>query len=255
MLPPPLPPASQTNPRPRSVKLISGSLSHENGGNQLGHASAVCTLLLTALTAVAQIVCLNRGLRAYDSTLCVPVFYGVYTAAGFLDALVFTDAVGAYRPWTLFAIFCAICVLVAGVVTLTHKKPAAPAAGAGGGVGPAPRRPKRAKAVDGGEDEDDEAHALHTVDLEAGGAAHPAWALGDDEDDEDEHAPVPAPRLERPRGEEGAALMAADEPPHAQTHAHARADSTESDATLAARAADDADEFGEWKDADAAAHS
>jgi hypothetical protein len=245
------------------VKLISGSLSHKNGGNQLGHASAVCTLALTALTAVAQIVCLNRGLRAYDSTLCVPVFYGVYTAAGFLDALVFTDAVRAYRPWTLFAIFCAICVLVAGVVTLTHKKPAAPAAGAGTGVGPAPRRPKRTKAVDGDEDGDDEAHALHTVDLEAGGgAAHPAWAIGDDEDDDDdEHAPVSAPRLERPRGEEGAALMA-DEPPapaHAdargQTHAHARADSTESDATLAARAADDADEFGEWKDADAAAHS
>jgi hypothetical protein len=47
----------------------------------------------------------------------------------------------------------------------------------------------------------------------------------------------------------------ADEPAPAQMHAHARADSTESDATLAARAADDADEFGEWKDADAVAHS
>lgn len=29
-----------------------------------------------------QIICLNRGLRVYDSTLVVPVFYGVYTATG-----------------------------------------------------------------------------------------------------------------------------------------------------------------------------
>jgi magnesium transporter len=71
-----------------SVQLISGSLSHENPGNQLGHPSAIFTLLLTAVTAVAQIICLNRGLKIYDSTLVVPVFYGVYTAAGFLNALV-----------------------------------------------------------------------------------------------------------------------------------------------------------------------
>jgi hypothetical protein len=35
-----------------------------------------------------QIICLNRGLKVYDSTLVVPVFYGVYTAVGFLDSLV-----------------------------------------------------------------------------------------------------------------------------------------------------------------------
>jgi hypothetical protein len=65
-----------------SVKLFSGSISHENEGNQFGHASAVFTLIFTAVTAVLQIICLNRGLKVYDSTLVVPVFYGVYTAAG-----------------------------------------------------------------------------------------------------------------------------------------------------------------------------
>lgn len=65
-----------------SVKLISGSLSHENTGNQFGHASSIFTFLLLAVTAVSQIICLNRGLKVYDSTLVVPVFYGVYTAAG-----------------------------------------------------------------------------------------------------------------------------------------------------------------------------
>jgi hypothetical protein len=64
------------------VKLFSGSISHENEGNQFGHASAVFTLIFTAVTAVLQIICLNRGLKVYDSTLVVPVFYGVYTAAG-----------------------------------------------------------------------------------------------------------------------------------------------------------------------------
>ena len=66
------------------VQLISGSLSHENPGNQFGHASSIFTFIFLAVTAVSQIVCLNRGLKVYDSTLVVPVFYGVYTAVGWV---------------------------------------------------------------------------------------------------------------------------------------------------------------------------
>ena len=36
------------------------------------------------MTAILQIICLNRGLKVYDSTLVVPVFYGVYTATGYV---------------------------------------------------------------------------------------------------------------------------------------------------------------------------
>ncbi|KAJ6499973.1 hypothetical protein C8R47DRAFT_1109812, partial [Mycena vitilis] len=106
-----------------TVKLISGSLSHENPGNQFGHAAPIFTILLLALTAVMQIICLNRGLKVYDSTLVVPVFYGVYTATGFLDSLIFNNEVDSYQSWTLFLIFVSIFVLIAGVVLLTHKKP------------------------------------------------------------------------------------------------------------------------------------
>jgi magnesium transporter len=75
-----------------TVKLLSGSLSHENPGNQFGHAASIFTIILLASTAILQIICLNRGLKVYDSTLVVPVFYGVYTATGYvvlLAALVF----------------------------------------------------------------------------------------------------------------------------------------------------------------------
>lgn len=106
-----------------SVKLLSGSLSHENPGNQFGHAAPIFTIILLAITAVLQIICLNRGLKVYDSTLVVPVFYGVYTATGWLDSLIFNDEVGAYQSWTLFLIFVSILVLISGVVLLTHKKP------------------------------------------------------------------------------------------------------------------------------------
>jgi len=64
------------------VKLVSGSVSHQNPGNQFGHASSIFTIILLSVTAVLQIICLNRGLRVYDSTLVVPVFYGIYTATG-----------------------------------------------------------------------------------------------------------------------------------------------------------------------------
>ena len=69
---------------PRSVKLLTGSLSHENPGNQFGHLAPIFTIILLAITAVLQIICLNRGLKVYDSTLVVPVFYGVYTATGYV---------------------------------------------------------------------------------------------------------------------------------------------------------------------------
>lgn len=106
-----------------SVKLISGKLEHETTGNQFVHPAAFVTFFLLALTACTQIVCLNRALRAYDSTLVVPVFYGVYTGAGFLDSLVFNNEVDQYNGWTLAALAASVLVLVAGVVLLTHKKP------------------------------------------------------------------------------------------------------------------------------------
>ena len=106
-----------------TVKLISGSLSRVNTGNQFGHASSIFTILFLVLTSVLQIICLNRGLRVYESTLVVPVFYGVYTATGFLNSLIFNNEVEAYKSWTLFLIFLSIIVLIGGVVLLTHKKP------------------------------------------------------------------------------------------------------------------------------------
>lgn len=69
---------------PCSVKLLTGSLSKENPGNQFGHVAPIFTIILLAVTAVLQIICLNRGLKVYDSTLVVPVFYGVYTATGWV---------------------------------------------------------------------------------------------------------------------------------------------------------------------------
>ncbi|KAF8345899.1 hypothetical protein F5887DRAFT_963989 [Amanita rubescens] len=109
-----------------SVKLISGSLSQENRGNQFGHVSTIFTFILLVITAVMQIICLNKALKVYDSTLVVPVFYGVYTVTGFLNSLVFNNEVGAYSGWTLFLIFLSILVLIAGVVLLTLKKPEPP---------------------------------------------------------------------------------------------------------------------------------
>ncbi|TFL05818.1 hypothetical protein BDV98DRAFT_560682 [Pterulicium gracile] len=143
-----------------TVKLVSGSVSHENPGNQFGHVAPIFTIILLALTAVLQIICLNRGLKVYDSTLVVPVFYGVYTATGFLNSLIFNNEVDAYKPWVLFLIFLSIAVLISGVVLLTHKKP-----------DHATSKSSSAGAADGdthsGKDytfgEDDDAEELHTL--------------------------------------------------------------------------------------------
>ncbi|KAF6761236.1 hypothetical protein DFP72DRAFT_804394 [Ephemerocybe angulata] len=171
-----------------TVKLLSGSLSHENPGNQFGHAAPIFNIIFLALTAVMQIVCLNRGLKVYESTLVVPVFYGVYTALGFLDSLIFNDEVGAYKSWTLFLIFLSIIVLISGVVLLTHKKPEPVAAKIKGAATPRSalvmeeRRRRRTRAKGTG---DEENQALGSDDERVHGEEDTLWAIGDVSDEDD----------------------------------------------------------------------
>lgn len=56
-------------------------------------------MIFLAITAVSQIICLNKGLKVYDSTLVVPMFYGIYTVSGFLNSLNFNNEVDSYKTW------------------------------------------------------------------------------------------------------------------------------------------------------------
>ncbi|KAF7296143.1 hypothetical protein MKEN_01429600 [Mycena kentingensis (nom. inval.)] len=218
-----------------TVKLISGSLSHENAGNQLGHAAPIFTILLLAATAVMQIICLNRGLAIYDSTLVVPVFYGVYTAAGWLNSLIFNNEVDSYQPWTLFLIFVSIFVLISGVVLLTHKKPdpgplsaRSTVALGSAGIPRMRQRPSGRKAALAGDPASaEEGERVVGSDQEV------LWGIGDASDEEDvpesddegldedvdhhQHplsgsgGPPPANSRNRGRGEEGHSLLHKDD--------------------------------------------
>jgi len=244
-----------------AVKLISGSLSHENTGNQFGHASSIFTFILLAVTAVSQIVCLNRGLKAYDSTLVVPVFYGVYTAVGFLDSLIFNDEVDAYQSWTLFLIFCSILILVSGVVLLTNKKPEPKirAGGAGlnadGQISLPPRARRRSRNK--GARITDEEEGLRDVD-DIDGEDPILWEVGEASDDEDAPIASTSPRRGvaadiKSRGPEERAHMMADHATELEDQNHR--ESTSSDATLARPETDTGgyvdDEFGDWNQAKA----
>ncbi|KAL0956504.1 hypothetical protein HGRIS_002647 [Hohenbuehelia grisea] len=248
-----------------SVQLISGSLSRQNTGNQFGHAAPIFTFILLAITAVLQIICLNRGLKAYDSTLVVPVFYGVYTAVGFLNSLIFNNEVDSYQSWTLFLIFVSILILISGVVLLTHKKPE-PIKPKNSPSVPNATRPgvRKAKQSTEEEGEEGEEHALHTREVGEEGEAF--WSVGDVSDDEDEDANGPRHRS-RPAdvkgstsrlelGDEGVGLMdGAHEHDESSGPSGASANkmgrtrrSTSSEATLAVADPfrEDTDEFGSF---------
>lgn len=49
---------------------------------QFAHFAPIVTVILVAVTAVLQIICLNKGLKTADSTLVVPLFYAGYTVLG-----------------------------------------------------------------------------------------------------------------------------------------------------------------------------
>ncbi|GJJ06567.1 hypothetical protein Clacol_000760 [Clathrus columnatus] len=189
------------------VKLISGSLSHQNTGNQFGHFTAILTFILLAVTAIFQIICLNRGLRVYDSTLVVPVFYGVYTASGFLNSLIFNDQVDAYQTWDLFLIFLSIVVLIGGVVLLTNKKPEKPQQSQSTQLSNLPQRSRRSKknlGADGEEEEEEEEDGeeagLHRPEP---GEEEVLWQLGDDSDEEEgsAHQTAPARNMDEGRSQ------------------------------------------------------
>ncbi|CAE6419790.1 unnamed protein product [Rhizoctonia solani] len=185
------------------VKLISGVLSEENTGNQFGHPAAIITFIFLAITAVSQIIALNRGLKVYDSTLVVPVFYGVYTASGFLNSLVFNDEIDAYKGWTLFAIAASILVLIGGVVLLTTKKPDPASANAAATIG-APAR-TRAKNSDEEVADEQDTEALHPS--TPGERSEPLWQIGEDDDEDDGRGAMVStsvsPKINRTRANSG----------------------------------------------------
>jgi hypothetical protein len=197
-----------------SVQLVGGAASHENTGNQFGHPAPIVTFIFLATTAVLQIICLNRGLKVYDSTLVVPVFYGVYTATGWLNSLIFTNATDAFASWTLFLIFVSILVLISGVVLLTHKKPDVPVHAPARDIAlAAVPPPARARKGDGKDTE--------SAGLRDDAPAEVVWDVGaasDDDDDDDAHEldRERTPRADEVQqhraraGEEGAALIGAE---------------------------------------------
>ncbi|KAJ9108218.1 hypothetical protein QFC19_002465 [Naganishia cerealis] len=96
---------------------------------QFAHFASLVTVLFVALTAILQIICLNKGLKTADSTLVVPLFYAGYTVLGFVNSLIFMNETTQYETWVLVTIFLSIGVLVAGVVLLSLKKTEADPAG------------------------------------------------------------------------------------------------------------------------------
>lgn len=180
---------------------------------QFTHPTALITLLLVALTAILQIICLNRALKAADSTLVVPLFYAGYTIFGFVNTLIFLNETEQYETWVLVAIFLSIGVLVAGVVLLSLKDTEALEREAGRGGGetvtvnasdPTMRMNPVQRQMIGvsSESAKETASASDCSTLTAGGSSVPArdggevyeldgvYGLGDvsdDDDDEDHH--------------------------------------------------------------------
>jgi len=173
--------------------------------------SALLTLLLLILTAVSQIVCLNRGLEAWDSTLVVPVFYGIYTCSGFLDSLVFYEEMQYFQLWVLTAIFLSILILIAGVILLSTKKPDKTRLPRTSGI-PAAERERQRDRIRSAARSGEESVALRSGEPDAAGEV--MWELGSvsDEDDDPATAAEGKSAGKRPNGVgEGKGLIAEEE--------------------------------------------
>ncbi|GAA94759.1 uncharacterized protein L969DRAFT_97276 [Mixia osmundae IAM 14324] len=104
-----------------TVKLVTNAMNSTNG-SQFSFLTIIIAVLLL-VTAVVQVYCLNKGLKAYDSTLVVPIFFAVYTASGFINSLIYLNETGVYKVWVFTCIWLSMLVLVIGVGILSSKKP------------------------------------------------------------------------------------------------------------------------------------
>lgn len=86
-------------------------------GHPLVHFTPLLTLVLLVLTAVLQIICLNKALQCADTVVVVPLFYAGYTVFGFINSLIFYNQSGQYARWVLVAVFLSMGVLISGVVS------------------------------------------------------------------------------------------------------------------------------------------
>ncbi|KAL7418184.1 hypothetical protein BDY24DRAFT_374355 [Mrakia frigida] len=172
--------------------IVMIGMDETEGKLVYGKPTAVWTLLLLAGAAVGQMIALNRGLKAFDSTLIVPVFYAGYTLLGFLNSMIFLDQTGAYSWPILICIVFSVAVLLSGVVFLSSKKEP---------ISTAPHAPNRS--------EDDLESSLGGLDL----APHHSHnqTLGNNESQPSTPLRPELPRKRSRAGEEGQALFSADD--------------------------------------------
>ncbi|GAA5915969.1 hypothetical protein JCM5296_000496 [Sporobolomyces johnsonii] len=108
-----------------AVKLVTSAItkSDPNQSNQFTSPLTWLIVILLVVCAVSQVYCLNQGLKCFDSTFTVPIFFSVYSICGFLNSLVYLDETHLYKLWVFLCIWASIAVLIVGVIMLSVKKP------------------------------------------------------------------------------------------------------------------------------------
>lgn len=75
-----------------------------------------------AITAIGQIICLNKSLVLCETTVVVPIFYSLYTSIGFINTLIFMNQLNDFKAWVLWCIALSTILLLGGVILLSSKK-------------------------------------------------------------------------------------------------------------------------------------
>ncbi|WOO84441.1 uncharacterized protein LOC62_06G007959 [Vanrija pseudolonga] len=185
-------------------------------GHPLVHFTPLLTLVLLTITAVLQIICLNKALQCADTVVVVPLFYAGYTVFGFINSLIFYNQSGQYARWVLVAVFLSMGVLIGGVVLLSTKETSEDAGHTVTTSPPEPNlrlRPRDHTSADG-----TSSSVLPKEGQEAEATPAPAeevlWEVGsvsEDGGDDDEHEQKGVGGTKGSKGERGGLLLDEDD--------------------------------------------
>jgi uncharacterized membrane protein len=102
-----------------SGELIKTSIF--DGLNQFVYGWTYLVLGVTAITAVGQVFFLNRSLKKYDATYCIPVYYGAWVVFSITGGSLYFTEFEKFSALGYSMYFLGVAIMVVGVLVLSKR--------------------------------------------------------------------------------------------------------------------------------------
>jgi len=92
-----------------------------DGNNQFKYGFTYLVLAICAGTAIGQVFFLNRSLKRYDATYCIPVYYGAWVAFSITGGSLYFMEFENFTALSYAMYFLGVGIMIVGVIILSRR--------------------------------------------------------------------------------------------------------------------------------------